>query len=81
MDMFVEFNDYSNIREGVRALRANYPGEYWRKADDERGYPHEFVNAAPKAGCLAGFIPGEYGGTVLSITEPSVIRGNQPALL
>ena len=81
MDMFVEFSDYSNIREGVRALRANYPGEYWRKADDERGYPNEFVNAAPKAGCLAGFIPGEYGGSVLSITEPSVSRGSQPALL
>ena len=85
MDMFVEFNDYSNIREGVRALRAiiraNYPREYWRKADDERGYPNEFVNAAPKAGCLAGFIPGDYGGSVLSITEPSVIRGSQPALL
>ena len=61
--MFVEFNDYSNIRKGVRALRANYQGGYWRKADDERGYPKEFVNAALKAGCLAGFIPGEYGGS------------------
>ena len=31
------------IREAVRALCAEFPGEYWRKVDRERAYPTEFV--------------------------------------
>ena len=27
------------IREAVRALCAEFPGEYWRKLDRERAYP------------------------------------------
>ena len=33
------------IREAVRALCAEFPGEYWRKVDRERAYPTEFVEA------------------------------------
>jgi hypothetical protein len=33
----------------VRALCAEFPGEYWRKVDRERAYPTEFVQALTKA--------------------------------
>jgi acyl-CoA dehydrogenase len=66
-------NDYSNIREGVRALCKDFPGEYWRRIDDERSYPDEFVTALTKAGWLAALIPEQYGGSGLSIAEASVI--------
>ena len=36
---------FFEIREEVRKLCARFPGEYWRKLDQVRGYPTEFVQA------------------------------------
>src|SRR5690242_2464389 len=66
-------NDLSDIRASVRALCAQFPGEYWRKLDRERAYPTEFVEALTTAGFLAALIPDEYGGSGLSIREASAI--------
>src|SRR3982074_792722 len=55
--------DIAPIREAVRALCADFPGEYWRKLDRERAYPAEFVAALTKAGFLAALIPEQYGGS------------------
>jgi diaminopimelate decarboxylase len=57
----------------VRALCAQFPGEYFRKIDEARDYPEEFVTALTKAGWLAALIPQEYGGSGLSLTEASII--------
>jgi len=38
-------DDLAPIRQAVRTLCANFPGEYWRKLDRERAYPTEFVSA------------------------------------
>jgi acyl-CoA dehydrogenase len=65
--------DYPDIRAGVRSLCAEFPGEYFRKIDAERGYPEEFVKALTKAGWLAALIPQEYGGSGLCLAEASVI--------
>jgi acyl-CoA dehydrogenase len=64
---------YQDIRDAVRALCAEFPSEYFRKIDEQRGYPEEFVNALTKAGWLAALIPQEYGGSGLGLTEASVI--------
>ena len=64
---------YDDIRSGVRALCANFPDEYFRKIDAERGYPSEFVDALTKAGWLAALIPADHGGSGLSLAEASVI--------
>jgi alkylation response protein AidB-like acyl-CoA dehydrogenase len=61
------------IRASVRALCANFPGEYWRRLDRERAYPEEFVAALTKAGFLAALIPEEYGGSGLSIHAAAAI--------
>jgi acyl-CoA dehydrogenase len=55
--------DFAPIREAVRALCADFPGEYWRALDRERAYPEQFVTALTKAGFLAALIPEEYGGS------------------
>ena len=65
--------DHAELRAGVRALCADFPDEYFRKVDAERGYPAEFVDALTKAGWLAGLIPQEYGGSGLSLAEASVV--------
>jgi len=68
-----EAGSFEEIRAAVRALCAQYPDEYFRKADAERGYPTEFVDALTQAGWLAALIPEEYGGSGLSLAEASVI--------
>src|SRR5215475_1369589 len=69
------YNDssYSEIRDAVRGLCAQFPDEYHRKIDAERGYPEALVDALTKAGWLAAMIPQEYGGSGLGLAEASVI--------
>src|SRR5574342_1306598 len=66
-------DEFADIRSGVRALCAKFPGEYWRGLDRERPYPTEFVAALTEAGWLAALIPEEYGGSGLNITQASII--------
>jgi len=66
-------HDFEDIRDALRALCAEFPAEYFRKVDDERGYPDAFVTALTQAGWLAALIPQEYGGSGLGLTEASVI--------
>ena len=61
------------IREGVRALCAEFDAAYWRKIDEEKGFPETFVKALTDAGWLAAMIPVEYGGSGLGLAEASVI--------
>jgi acyl-CoA dehydrogenase len=68
-----ESAELAPIREAVRALCANFPGEYWRCLDRDRGYPEEFVAALTKAGFLAALIPEEYGGSGLSMSAAVAI--------
>ncbi len=64
---------HEHLRQAVADLCGRYPGEYWRKVDEARGYPEEFVKALTEAGWLAALIPEEYGGSGLGITEASII--------
>src|ERR1700744_2275956 len=66
-------DQYQDIREAVRDLCQQFAGDYFRKIDEERGYPEAFVDALTKAGWLAALIPQEYGGSGLGLTEASVI--------
>ncbi|WP_408495293.1 acyl-CoA dehydrogenase family protein [Paraburkholderia sediminicola] len=71
--MYNPDDHYQEIREAVRDLCSQFSGEYFRKIDEARGYPAEFVDALTQAGWLAALIPQEYGGSGLSLTEASVI--------
>ena len=71
--MPIHDSQYPDIREGVRALCAEYDSAYWQRVDHERGYPEAFVDALTKAGWLAALIPQEYGGSGLGLAEASVI--------
>ena len=64
---------HNQIRSALRDLCRLYPDAYWRKVDEERGYPEEFVRALTEAGWLSALIPEEYGGSGLGITEASII--------
>jgi acyl-CoA dehydrogenase len=72
-DVAAEMNDFTDIRESVKRVCANFPGEYWRKLEETEKYPSEFVQAMTDAGFLAALIPEEYGGTGLPLRAAAVI--------
>ena len=71
--MLDESDDLRDIRDAVRRLCAQYPGEYWRKLDRDRAYPSEFVRALTEAGYLGALIPEDYGGAGLPLSVAAAI--------
>jgi acyl-CoA dehydrogenase len=68
-----ESGDYPELRDAVRRICRDYPGEYWRRLDNESGYPTEFVRALNEAGFLGALIPEEYGGSGMPLRAAAVI--------
>ncbi|PPR31078.1 MAG: Acyl-CoA dehydrogenase [Alphaproteobacteria bacterium MarineAlpha9_Bin2] len=69
----LEEDNWKDVRESVKILCGNFSGEYWRKLDNKREYPEEFVEALTKAGYLACLIPEKYGGSGLPLQAACVI--------
>ena len=65
--------DYSDIRNAIRKLCEEFPGEYWRRLDRDSLYPADFVAALTAAGYLAVLIPEEYGGSGLPLSAAAAI--------
>ena len=69
----LEEDNWKDVRESVKILCGNFSGEYWRKLDNKREYPKEFVEALTKAGYLACLIPEKYGGSGLPLQAACAI--------
>jgi acyl-CoA dehydrogenase len=69
----LQSQDFGELRDAVRRICRDYPGEYWRKLDNESGYPTEFVRALNEAGFLGALIPEEYGGSGMPLRAAAVI--------
>jgi acyl-CoA dehydrogenase len=65
--------EFAEIREAVRKLCADFPGEYWRALDRERAYPTEFVQTLTREGFLSVLIPEEYGGSGLGVSAAAAV--------
>ena len=64
---------YEQIREAVKRLCADFPGEYWRQQDSESRYPAEFVQALVDTGYLSVLVPEAYGGSGLDLKAACII--------
>ncbi|RKF17109.1 acyl-CoA dehydrogenase [Roseovarius spongiae] len=64
---------HRDIRDAVAKLCEKFPGEYWRKLDEKRAYPAEFVNELTGQGYLSALIPEEYGGIGLGLSAGTAI--------
>ena len=64
---------FPEIRDAVRRLCAQFPGEYWRALDRDRTYPKEFVQALTQAGFLSVLIPEAYGGSGLGLAAATAV--------
>ena len=72
-DELLSEDPHADIREEVTKLCTRFPDEYWRKLDQVRGYPTEFVQALTEAGYLSVLIPEEYGGSGLGLSAAAAI--------
>ena len=64
---------FPEIRDAVRKLCAQFPGEYWRALDRDRTYPTQFVQALTQAGFLSVLIPEAYGGSGLGLAAATAV--------
>lgn len=55
--MLTPADKFQDVRDAVRALCAEFPPEYFRRIDQQRAYPEQFVDVLTKAGWLAALIP------------------------
>lgn len=61
------------VREDVTAGMRKFPREYWRAADAQARFPHDFVAFAAERGWLGIAMPSQYGGAGLGISEAAVM--------
>ncbi|QTH21125.1 acyl-CoA/acyl-ACP dehydrogenase [Rhizorhabdus wittichii] len=64
---------YPEIREAVRRLCADFPGDYWQRLDRDRAYPTDFVRALTDAGFLSVLIPEAFGGSGLGLSAATAV--------
>lgn len=68
-----EQEDHGDIRDAVRRLCADFDGDYWRKLDETRSYPQDFVEALTRAGFLSVLVPEAFGGSGLGLSAAAAI--------
>jgi acyl-CoA dehydrogenase len=64
---------YAELRDGVRAICADYPDEYWRQREAAHEFPWAFYGAFAAAEWVGVAIPAEHGGGGAGITEASIL--------
>ncbi len=72
-DSVEETAEIREIRAAIDKLCQDFPGEYWRKLDQEMAYPSGFVKALTDAGFLSVLIPEQYGGAGLPLSAAAAI--------
>ena len=66
-------DEQREIEDAIGAICDRFDDNYWYKADKEKRFPQEFVDALVASGWMGVTIPEEYGGSGLGITEASII--------
>ncbi len=66
-------DELSQIRQAVHKLCAGFGEGYWRRLDEKRAYPTEFVAKLTEDGFLGCLIPEEYGGSGMGLRQACLI--------
>ena len=72
-DYHEQMETHGDIRDAVRRLCSDFPGQYWQTLDRTRTYPTEFVMSLTQQGWLSVLIPEEYGGAGLGLSAACAI--------
>jgi len=61
------------IREAIERVCAPFDDDYWRRRDEEGGFPEDFHRALAESGWLGIAMPEAYGGAGLGIAEAALM--------
>ncbi len=64
---------WSDLRDAVGKICADFPESYWQNLDKTASYPTDFVQKITNDGYLAALIPEEYGGSGLPLSAAGAI--------
>lgn len=71
--MTTDNNDLSMIRESIRKIADQFDLNYWRQKDANKEYPWDYKDALAEGGWLGMFMPEQYGGMGLGLSEVGVV--------
>ena len=66
-------DDQLAIQQAIEQVCKRFDADYWRRKDEEGGFPHDFHAAIAESGWLGIAMPTEYGGAGLGITEAAIM--------
>ena len=66
-------SDLNMIRESIRKIAGKFDLNYWRQKSSDKEYPWDFKDELAKGGWLGIFMPEQYGGMGLGLTEVGVV--------
>lgn len=71
--MTLEAPELDMIRDSIRKIAEEFDIDYWRRKDKTKEYPWDFKEALAKDGWLGMFMPEQYGGMGLGLTEVGAV--------
>lgn len=71
--MALDISETQMIRESIRKIAVEFGNEYWSKKDKNKEYPWDFKQALADGGWLGIFMPEQYGGMGLGMSEVGVV--------
>ncbi|MEY4100237.1 MAG: hypothetical protein RL300_1408, partial [Pseudomonadota bacterium] len=69
----MDASDLDMIRDSIRKITKEFDLSYWRQKDADKEYPWDFKDALAKGGWLGIFMPEQYGGMGLGMSEVGVV--------
>jgi alkylation response protein AidB-like acyl-CoA dehydrogenase len=71
--MALDQTELDLIRASIRKIGEEFDLDYWRKHDSDKDYPWDFKDALAEGGWLGIFMPQEYGGMGLGLSEVGIV--------
>ena len=71
--MALDQSELDMIRSSIAKIGEEFDLDYWRKHDSDKHYPWDFKNALAEGGWLGIFMPEEYGGMGLGLSEVGIV--------
>jgi acyl-CoA dehydrogenase len=70
---FAYSTEQLEIQRAIESLCGPFDADYWRRKDEDGGFPHDFHAALAQAGWLGVAMPTEVGGAGLGIAEAAIV--------
>ncbi len=69
----VTTGEHAEVRRSIRAICKRFDVDYWRRIDEQKGYPEELMKTVGEAGYFGTLIAPAYGGLGLGAGVASIV--------